>query len=156
MVTAKDIMTKEVISVSPDTTVEELGRLLIEKGISGAPVVDSGGRLFGIVTENDLIKQKERFHIPTLIRLFDAYIPVGGSSSIEKEIKRMSASKVSDICSRDVVTVEANASLQDIATVMSEKGVYLLPVMQSGKVIGIIGKMDVIRGSVSEAAKPQP
>jgi CBS domain-containing protein len=156
MVKAKDIMTKEVITVSPDTTVEGLGRLLIEKGISGAPVIDSNGKLFGIVTENDLIKQKERFHIPTVVRLFDAFIPVGGSSSMEKEIKRMSASRVSEICARDVVTVDPETSLQDIATLMSEKGVYLLPVVQSGKIMGIIGKRDVIKGSVSEAAEPQP
>lgn len=156
MVKAKDIMTKEVITVSPDTTVEGLGRLLIEKGISGAPVIDSKGKLFGIVTENDLIKQKERFHIPTVVRLFDAFIPVGGSSSMEKEIKRMSASRVSEICARDVVTVDPETSLQDIATLMSEKGVYLLPVVQSGKIVGIIGKRDVIKGSVSEAAEPQP
>ena len=156
MVKAKDIMTKEVITVSPDTTVEGLGRLLMEKGISGAPVIDSNGKLFGIVTENDLIKQKERFHIPTVVRLFDAFIPVGGSSSMEKEIKRMSASRVSEICARDVVTVGPETSLQDIATLMSEKGVYLLPVVQSGKIVGIIGKMDVIKGSVSEAAEPQP
>lgn len=156
MVKAKDIMTKEVITVSPDTTVEGLGRLLIEKGISGAPVIDSNGKLFGIVTENDLIKQKERFHIPTVVRLFDAFIPVGGSSSMEKEIKRMSASRVSEICARDVVTVGPETSLQDIATLMSEKGVYLLPVVQSGKIVGIIGKRDVIKGSVSEAAEPQP
>lgn len=156
MAKAKDIMTKEVITVSPDTTVEGLGRLLIEKGISGAPVIDSNGKLFGIVTENDLIKQKERFHIPTVVRLFDAFIPVGGSSSMEKEIKRMSASRVSEICARDVVTVGPETSLQDIATLMSEKGVYLLPVVQSGKIVGIIGKMDVIKGSVSEAAEPQP
>lgn len=156
MVKAKDIMTKEVITVSPDTTVEELGRLLIEKGISGAPVIDSNGRLFGIVTENDLIKQKERFHIPTVVRLFDAFIPLGSTSSMEKEIRRMSASRVSEICTRDVVTVDPEASLQDIATIMSEKGAYLLPVVQSGKIIGIIGKMDVIKGSVSETGKPQP
>jgi CBS domain-containing protein len=156
MLRAKDIMTKEVITVSPETTVEELGRLLIEKGISGAPVVDSRGGLFGIVTENDLIKQKQRFHIPTVVRLFDAFIPVGGSSSVEKEIKRMSGSKVADICARDVVTVAPDASLQDIATVMSERGVYLLPVVDSGKIVGIIGKMDVIKGSVGEASKQEP
>jgi len=155
MVKAKDIMTREVVTVAPDTTVEELGRLLIEKGISGAPVIDDDGRLFGIVTENDLIKQKERFHIPTVVRLFDAFIPLGGASSMEKEIKRLSASKVSEICARDVATVGPETSLQDIATVMSEKGVYLLPVVESGKIVGIIGKMDVIKGSVGEAAEPR-
>ncbi len=148
MIKAKDVMTADVITVTPDTTVEELGRLFIEKRISGAPVVDADDNLFGIVTENDLIKQNERFHIPTMIRLFDAFIPLGGDSSIEREIKRMSASKVSEICTRKVVTVAPETPLADIATIMSEKDVHLLPVVSSGKLVGIIGKMDVIKGTV--------
>jgi CBS domain-containing protein len=148
MIKAKDIMTTDVITVTPDTTVEELGRLFIQKRISGAPVVDADNKLYGIVTENDLIKQNERFHIPTMIRLFDAFIPLGGDSSMESEIKRMSASKVSEICKTRVVTVEPETPLTDIATLMSEEGVHLLPVVSSGKLVGIIGKMDVIKGTV--------
>jgi len=148
MLKAKDIMNTGVITVSPDTTVEELGRLFIEKGISGAPVVDSENRLFGIVTENDLINQNRRFHIPTLVRLFDAMIPIEGDATIEKEIRRMSASKVSEICTTEVITVDPETSLQDIASIMSEKGVHHLPVMSSGKIAGIIGKMDVIKGTI--------
>jgi CBS domain-containing protein len=153
MLKAKDIMTAAVITVTPETSVEELGRLFIEKGVSGAPVVDDEQNLVGIVTENDLIRQNERFHIPTLLRIFDAAIPLQGSASIEAEIRRMSASKVSEICTKRVVTVEPETSLQDIATIMSEKGVHLLPVMSSGKLVGIIGKMDVIKGTVGETAK---
>jgi CBS domain-containing protein len=156
MVKAKDIMNANVITVSPDTTVEALGRLFMEKGLSGAPVVDSKGNLFGIVTENDLIKQNGRFHIPTVVRLFDAFIPLEGDSTIEKEIRRMSASKVSEICTRKVVTVDPETSLTDIATIMSEKGIHLLPVIREGKLVGIIGKLDVIRGSVGEVDKQQP
>lgn len=148
MVKAKDIMKTGVVTVSPDTTVEELGRLFLEKGISGAPVVDKSGWLLGIVTENDLIRQNKRFHIPTLLRLFDAFIPLEGSSAIEEEIRRMSASKVSDICTKDVITVDPEASIQDIATIMSEKGVHLLPVLSSDRLVGIIGKIDVIKGTV--------
>lgn len=150
MIKAKDIMKTEVVTVSPDTTVEELGRLLIEKQISGAPVVDKRGELYGIVTENDLIKQDEKFHIPTLVRLFDAFIPLQGSSFIENEIRRLSAAKVSGICSKKVITVDPDATLQEIATIMSEKGVHLLPVVRSGKLLGIIGKMDVVKGRMSE------
>jgi CBS domain-containing protein len=153
MLKAKDIMNTAVVTVTPDTSVEELGRLFIEKGISGAPVVDADHKLFGIVTENDLIRQNQRFHIPTLLRLFDAFIPLEGSKSIENEIKRMSASKVSDICTRDVVTVGPETTLQDIATLMSERGLHLLPVISAGEIVGIIGKMDIIRGAVGEADK---
>ncbi|MBI5638796.1 MAG: CBS domain-containing protein [Nitrospirae bacterium] len=155
MLKAKDIMHTDVITVSPETTVEELGRLFIEKGISGAPILDADNRLYGIVTENDLIKQNKRFHIPTLIRLFDAMIPIEGFASVEDEIRRMSASKVADICIRSVITVDPETSLQDIATIMSEKGVHLLPVLSSGTLVGIIGKIDVIRGTLGEADRQQ-
>lgn len=149
MIKAKDIMNTDVVTVSPETTVEELGRLFIERGISGAPVVDPDNNLLGIITENDLIRQNKRFHIPTLVRLFDAFIPLEGPSSIEKEIRRMSASKVSEICTREVITIDPETSLQDIATLMSEKGIHLLPVLSSGKLVGIIGKMDVIKGTMA-------
>lgn len=156
MLKAKDIMNKNVVTVSKDTSVDALGRLFIEKNISGAPVLDEENNIFGIVTENDLISQNKRIHIPTMLRLFDAFIPLGGSGSIEKEIKKMSASKVSEICSREVVTVSPDTTLQDIATLMAEKGIHLLPVVSSGKILGIIGKIDIIKGIQGEGNKQQP
>ncbi|MEC4677009.1 MAG: CBS domain-containing protein [Nitrospirota bacterium] len=148
-------MKTDVITVSPETTVEELGRLLIKNRISGAPVLDTTNRLVGIVTENDLIKQNTRFHIPTLLRLFDAVIPLEGFSSVEDEIKRMSASTVAEICARDVITVAPETSLQDIATIMYEKKIHLLPVMSDEKLVGIIGKIDLIHGILGETDKQE-
>jgi|ERR1700690_2785762 CBS domain-containing protein len=155
MLKARDIMTTSVVTVTPETTVEELGRLFLDKGISGAPVIGADKKLLGIVTENDLIRQNRRFHIPTLIRLFDAFIPIEGSSSIEKEIRRMSASKVSEICVKDVITVDPDTSLQDIATIMSDKGVHLIPVLSDGKLVGIIGKIDMIKGVLGDTHEQQ-
>ena len=152
MLKAKDIMTKDVITLSPDTTVEKAGRLFIERGISGAPVVDAEGNLFGVVTENDLISKNRRLHIPTVLRLFDAFISLG-ASKLEEEIKRMTASTVGEICSRDVVTVDEEASIEDIATVMTERNVHLLPVMGKGKLIGIIGKKNLIKGIAGETSQ---
>ncbi len=142
---AADIMTRDVITVSPETSVEELGRLFIERDISGAPVVDSEGRLVGIVTENDLIKKERPFHIPTIIRIFDAIIPIESDSRVEEEIKKMTATTVQDICTRDVITVDVDTTLPEIAEIMTEKGVHLLPVMDGDRLVGIIGKKDVIK-----------
>lgn len=152
MLKARDIMTKDVITLSPDTTVEKAGRLFIDRGISGAPVLDAEGRLFGIVTENDLISKNRRLHIPTVLRLFDAFIPMG-ASKMEEEIKRMAASTVGEICSRDVVTVDEEASMEDIATIMTERNVHLLPVMGKGKLMGIIGKKNLIRGIAGDTSQ---
>lgn len=146
MLKAKDIMTTNVITVGPETTIEELARILIEHKISGTPVVDDNGDLYGIVTENDLISQKKRLHIPTIVRLFDAYIMLESSSKIEKEIKKMSAVTVKDICIKDVITVTEQTPLDEIATIMAEKKVHLIPVVEGKKIKGIIGKIDMIKG----------
>jgi len=152
MLKARDIMTKDVITIRPEATVEELARLLIEHRISGVPVVDDTGGLIGIVTENDLIAQNKRLHIPTIIRLFDAYIMLG-SGRMEEEIRKMAAVTVDDICTKDVVTVNEDTTLEDIATIMSEKGIHLLPVVKDSRVIGIIGKADVVGAMTREAGK---
>lgn len=149
MLKAKDIMTKDVITVKPNTTIEELARLLIRHQISGVPVVDENGNLKGIVTENDLIGKNSRLHIPTILRLFDAYIPLG-TSRLEGDIKRMAASTVEDICTKEVITVDDEASVEYIATIMTEKKIHLLPVQKGGKLIGIIGKKDLIKGLAAE------
>ena len=122
-----------------------------DKNISGAPVVDENGEMFGIVTENDLISQNTQFHIPTILRIFDAIIPLVSSSKMEKEIMKMTASTVGEICSKEVVTIDEETSLEDIATMMTDKGIHLLPVVKDKEIVGIVGKKDIIRG-VSGAA----
>jgi CBS domain-containing protein len=150
MLKAKDIMTKDVITVSPEATLEELGRLFIEKKISGAPVVNAAGAIVGVVTENDLISKNSRLHIPTVIRLFDAFIALG-TGKLEAEIRKMTASAVGDVCVKNVVTVTEETAIDEIATIMDEKKIHLLPVVKQGKIVGIIGKKDLIRGIAGEA-----
>jgi CBS domain-containing protein len=142
---ARDIMTKNVITVSPETSVEDLGRLFIEKNISGVPVVQSDGSLYGIVTENDLISKERPFHIPTIVRIFDAFISIDGDEKVEREIIKMAAAVVDHICTREVVTVGEDATIQDIAGVMADKKAHILPVLRDGRLVGIIGKKDMIR-----------
>lgn len=145
MLTAKDIMTKDVITVKPDTSIEELSSILVKNEISGVPVVDEAGALYGIVTENDLISRNTRLHIPTVVSFLDAAIYLESSKKFEQEVKRMAATRVKDICARKVVTITEDASITDIATIMAEKKVQLLPVVRKGKVIGIVGKRDVLK-----------
>jgi len=152
MLKAKDIMTRNVITVKEATTLEELARIIMQHHISGTPVVDDKGNVKGILTENDLISQNRRLHIPTILRLFDAFIPLG-TSKLENEIKRIAASTVKDIYTKEVVTVDEETSVENIATTMAEKKIHLLPVLKEGKLVGIIGKKDLIRGIVREASE---
>ncbi len=144
MLKAKDIMKKDVITIKPDATVTDLAKLLSEHEISGAPVVDSEDHLVGIVTENDLISRNKRLHIPTVIRLFDAFF-VLGSGKVEDEMKKMTAARVEGICEKDVVSITEETTIQEIATIMSEKNIHLLPVLRGEAVVGIVGKADIVR-----------
>ena len=145
MLTAKDIMTRNVVTVTPETSIEELASLLVKNDISGVPVLDDAGSLFGIVTENDLISRNKRLHIPTVVSFLDAAIYIESSKKFEEEVKRMAATKVGDICIRKVVTITGETTVVDIATIMAEKKVHLLPVIEGGKVVGIVGKRDMVK-----------
>ena len=149
MATAKDIMTKEVITVTADVTIEGLARIFTRHDISGAAVIDAEGKLIGIVTENDLIKMEQKLHIPTVINIFDAVIYLGSSKRFEEDIKRMAATKVEDIYRKDIVTITESSTIEEIATIMSEKDIHHLPVVKKGKLVGIVGKKDIVRAIAS-------
>ncbi len=151
MLTAKDIMTKDVVTVKPDTSIGDLASLLVKNEISGVPVVDDAGALYGIVTENDLIRQNKRLHIPTVVSFLDAAIYLESSRKFSEEVQRVTATKVADICARKVISIEEGTTLTDIATLMSEKKVHLLPVLKAGKVVGIVGKRDIVRAVAQQA-----
>jgi len=151
MLTAKDIMTRDVLTVKPDTSIEELSSILVNNEISGVPVVDDSGALYGIVTENDLISRNKRLHIPTVVSFLDAAIYLESSKKFEQEVKRLTATRVGDICSRKVVTITEDTTVIDIATIMSEKKVQLLPVIKAGKVVGIVGKRDMVKAVIRQA-----
>lgn len=151
MLTAKDIMTRDVVTVKPETSIEELASLLVKNQISGVPVVDEAGDLYGIVTENDLISQNKRLHIPTVVSFLDAAIYLESSKKFEQEVKRITATKAGDICARKVLTIAEDTTLVDIATIMDEKKTHLLPVVKNGKMVGIVGKRDVVKAVARQA-----
>jgi len=146
MITAKEIMTQEVISVSQNTSIKDLADLFIKHKVNGFPVLDEDGELTGIVTEKNLIEQNKNLHIPTVIALFDAVIYLESEKKFEEEMKRFNATQVKDICSTNVITVSANTDFNEIASLMATKDVHSIPVVEGKKILGIIGKLDIIKG----------
>ncbi len=146
MATARDIMTRDVRTVTEDMSLTELGRAFSAHGVSGFPVLDGAGDLVGVVTEGDLIHQNERLHIPTTVALFDAVIMLGSSKKLEEEVRRVTATTVGEIMSREPVTVSCAAPVEEVANLMAEQGYHTLPVLDDeGRLVGVIGKIDVIR-----------
>ena len=150
MITANDIMTKEIVTVSNDTSIKELSDLFVKHRVNGFPVLDNAGKLTGIVTEKNLIEKSKNLHIPTVIALFDAVIYLESGKKFEEEVKRYNATRVEDICSNEVITVSPETSVQEIATLMAEKGIHTIPVTRKNSLVGIIGKLDVIQGLARE------
>ena len=145
MLTAKDIMTREVITVKPDLSVEKLAEILWENKISGVPVLDDDDTLVAVVTENDLIDQTKKIHIPSVITLLDSVIFLESAEKMEKQIKKITGATVGDISAEKLISVSEETPLNEIATIMAQKGVHTLPVLCGDKLVGVVGKSDIIR-----------
>ena len=148
MTIAREIMTSEPYTVTPGTPVRDLAAELTARNYSGAPVVDSAGRLVGVVTVSDVIYQRKNLHLPTVIAIFDAVIPIGGGREMDHQISKMLGSTVREIMTDNPTTVDEDMPLEDIATIMSEQGKHLLPVTRGGALVGVIDRSDVLRAIV--------
>lgn len=144
VIRARDFMTRQVVTVEPGMPVSELAGLLASKRISGVPVMENE-RMVGIVTEKDLIDRVKKVHMPTVVTILDAVIPIAGEQQFEEDLRKMTAVTVGEIMSSPVEVVEGDDDISGIATIMSEKGLSLLPVSENGELAGIIGRRDVIR-----------
>lgn len=145
---AADVMTREVVTVSPETTIRELAEILAERKINGVPVVDDDGTLIGVVCESDLVNQNRPLHIPTVFVILDSIIPLENPWRLHKELKRIAATTVGDIYSHPAVSVEPGTDLSEVARIMSDKKMYTIPVVDRGKLVGVLGKADVIRSLI--------
>jgi CBS domain-containing protein len=145
MLKAKDIMTTNVHTVSTDTEVEELARLFVETGVSAMPVLDANGALQGIVTETDLVEQNKPLHIPTVISIFDWVLYLESEKNFREQVEMMTARKVGEICTREVVTCTPDTPVADIAALMVDHKAHLIPVVEGGKVVGVVARLDIIR-----------
>lgn len=145
MLTAQEIMTRQVHTVTPEMAIEELAQTFLRTGVSSLPVVDDAGKLLGVVTETDLVEQNKPLHIPTVIALFDWVIYLESEKEFQAEVSRISARKVGDICSRELVTCAPDTSVADIARLMSERKVHLVPVVDGERLVGVVARLDLIR-----------
>lgn len=139
----KQIMTKKVITVGPDMAVRKFAELLIKKGISGAPVVEKG-RLLGVVLEEGLILQDKKVHLPTLVNILNGVFAIG-EKRFETEMKKIAALTVAGIMEEKTMTLSPETPVEEVATVIIEKGIHYFPVLNKGKLVGVVTKKDIVR-----------
>jgi CBS-domain-containing membrane protein len=145
MLTAKDIMNREVITVRPDTEITKAAGILLEKKINGLPVVDDKGELVGILCQSDLIAQQKKMPIPSLFTFLDGLIALTSMKQIEKEVRKIAAIVVADAMTVDPVTVEPDTGIETVAALMVDNSFHTLPVVEDGRLVGIIGKADILK-----------
>lgn len=159
--TARDVMNAEVRTVGSEMRLPDLERALIEQGLSGFPVVD-GGRLVGIVSRSDVVRQLcvEQTVAETLS---DYYADPSGSASGpvesfeaigERVGTRIERLRVKDVMIHDLITVSPEDPLRDVAATLLARRVHRLPVVEGGRLVGIVTSMDLVRLIAEERVRP--
>ncbi len=145
MLTAKDIMTSGALTLTPETEVIVAAKLLLEKHLNGVPVVNSKDELVGVICQSDLVAQQKSLSVPSFFTILDGFISLSSSADLEKEITKISAVKVEHAMTSNPVTISPETSIEKIADLMVERKLYTLPVVDGGKLIGVVGKEDVLK-----------
>ncbi|WP_069365882.1 CBS domain-containing protein [Salisediminibacterium beveridgei] len=142
----KDIMTKEVVTITPDTSVEDTAKLLLKHHFSGVPVVDEDGVLQGVVSEGDIIKRASHIQSPAVLEFLGGLIYLDSPTKYMEELKQAMALTIGDLMKTEVVTADPEDSIENIATRMLNKNYKRLPVVDDeGKIIGIISRRDIMK-----------
>jgi len=151
MLKAIDIMTPDPLTLSPDTDIRTAATLLLDKKINGAPVVDAQGKLLGVLCQSDLVAQQKQVTLPSVFALLDGFIALSSRDDFEREIQKIAATKVIHAMTRDPKTVSPQTSIDEIATVMVNEKLYTLPVVDAGRLVGVVGKEDILRTLLGKA-----
>ena len=145
MLKAKDIMTKNPITVTPDLDISAVAAILLDRDINGVPVVDAQGTLLGILCQSDLVSLQKKFPLPSVFTFLDGFLPLTSLSAMEKEINKISASTVDDAMTEAPITVDVETPVEEIAGLMVDKKFHSLPVLENDKLVGMIGMKDVLK-----------
>ncbi|MCA9387480.1 MAG: CBS domain-containing protein [Candidatus Andersenbacteria bacterium] len=142
--TVQEIMSTDVQTFSPSTSVREMAATLIEEQITGAPVVD-GGKVVGIVTEADLVMQKARLHMPHYISLLDSTLFLEDPSVVESELNKITGTTAEQLMTTNVVTIRNTATIEDVATLFEEEHVNPVPVLDENELlVGVVSRADIV------------
>lgn len=149
---AADVMTHPAIAVTPETTILEAARLMLERRISGLPVVEDGA-VVGIVTEGDLLRRAETGTAVRRARWLELLL---GPERLARDFVQAHARKVGEIMTRDIVSVAPRASLSEVVGLMEKHHVKRLPVIDEDRLVGIVSRANLVRALAEMLARPVP
>jgi CBS-domain-containing membrane protein len=152
---AMDVMTTDVITVGPDTSVQEVAKVLSERNISGVPVVDAENRLVGIVSEGDLLHRVEtgterRAQRRRRSWWLDA---IGSDEELARNYVKSHGRTAKDVMTSDVISVSDTSELADIANLLETKRIKRVPVVRDGKLVGIVSRANLVRALAAAGSR---
>jgi CBS-domain-containing membrane protein len=149
-VQAIDIMTPGVVTAAPDTSIDELIRLMLSHRISALPIVE-GDKVIGIVSEGDLIRRAELHTEAPPSRLLEL---ISSSAHLAAQYVRVHGKKAGEVMTPNVVTVTESASLGEIAALLESHHIKRVPVLRDGKLVGIVSRANLLRALASRLSQP--
>lgn len=145
--TVADVMSREPISVRPETPLQEAIKIMAQQRISGLPVVDQAGKLVGVISETDLMWRETGVTPPAYIMILDSVIYLENPARYDRDLHKALGQTVGEVMTKDsLITTEPDQPLQKAAQLMHDKNIRRLPVInEAGKIIGILTRGDIIR-----------
>jgi CBS domain-containing protein len=137
-----DVMTKRVISVTPETPIADAARVMLEQRISGLPVVDANGAVVGIVTEGDLLRRTETGTDRLRSRWFELLIAPG---RLAHDYVHSHARKVGEVMTHEIASVAPDDTLAKVVELMESRRIKRLPVIEEGRLVGIVSRANLVR-----------
>ncbi len=146
MTTVADIMERDVPTVGPEDDVETVLRVMRAHELPGIPVVNEGGRCIGIITEADLVLSEEGadLHLPHYFELFGGFVFLEPLQRFEARLRKAFASEARDLMTEDPVTVAPDATVAEAARLIASKRHNRLPVVEHGRLVGVVTRLDVL------------
>lgn len=149
----RDVMTRSVVSVGPNETIGRAIRLMLQKGISGLPVIDTFGRLVGMVTEGDFLRRTETSTTRRRPRWLEFLV---GPGRIADEYIHAHGRKVSDVMTVDPISVTEDAALDEVVSLMEKRQIKRVPVVRGDQVVGIVSRANLLHALASLSARQAP
>jgi CBS domain-containing protein len=150
---AKDVMTSPVVSVEADTPILQAVRIMLQRRVSGLPVVDKEGHLIGIVTEGDFLRRTETGTERRRPRWLEFLI---GPGRLAQEYTRSHGRKVGEVMTPDPVSVSEHAALEDIVKLMEKRQIKRVPVVLGPYVVGIVSRANLLHALATVSRDAQP
>ncbi len=149
----RDIMSTKVVTVSPSTSVRDIAGLMVEKHVSGLPVLSDNGTLVGMVSEGDLLRRPEigtQKHRRRWVSFFS------GVDEQAREFTKSHALRAGDVMTEQVIHVSEETPLADVVGLMEKHNIKRLPVLSDSKLVGIVSRADLLRALAARQADPLP